>query len=364
MVAGIGLPVLMLLGLQRGLIEKFRADILSSSTACEVKVNVTQADKKIGRIREDELEREDGIDLVIPDITRVIEVEAATGVKDLVTLQCTKPRGPAPALLRRRCAGEGRHSRDCLGKAARRSSRLTLSPVRWQIRGQPSDSYHPQSDPFGASDDHGRDDHGSDCSGNRPVRNGPVDGEHVRHGLCQSADDGLAGGFRAGAVRPRLELAGIASRPRRSTRATWPSTNPSTVLRTRMDYEVGGSRPHVWTWATRGTGRGGAYGLLKPHSLFVYWVRRYSPEDEKAGRTSKTSRVDVSVDDVERITDADDVVLPWSDAPVLKLEGLPIGWSVYQFVVFHGFENNIFAIRQPSSTRERQRVKPAIGKCA
>ena len=57
------------------------------------------------------------------------------------------------------------------------------------------------------------------------------------------------------------------------------------------------------------------YGLLRPHSLYVYWVR------SGFATTTVRATVDRPPSEVEDITDTDEVIFPWSPASVLDLAG-------------------------------------------
>ena len=89
-VAGIDLPVLMLMKLQRGLIVKFRADVMKSPTACEVTISAGPAAARLTLSTESKIERSvPGVRIVIPKGRSSADFGSRKS-----TLHCTKPGDP------------------------------------------------------------------------------------------------------------------------------------------------------------------------------------------------------------------------------------------------------------------------------
>lgn len=107
-VAGICLPIILLIGLQRGLVEQFRQNILKNATARQIRVYVT-AGERIGRTREAELQRKiPGVSLVIPYIPKQAALSNAGGAKVELTVHCTKPNDPYLDFYGAAMRGDGR----------------------------------------------------------------------------------------------------------------------------------------------------------------------------------------------------------------------------------------------------------------
>jgi ABC-type lipoprotein release transport system permease subunit len=96
-VAGIGLPVLLLLGLQKGLVQQFRSDLQKSPTARMIQATAI-AGERFGRKLERQLEDSGrDIDLVIPEIlvpAATLERAAPAPRSVRLTLSTTKPGDP------------------------------------------------------------------------------------------------------------------------------------------------------------------------------------------------------------------------------------------------------------------------------
>lgn len=98
-VAGICLPVLLLLGLRRGLVQQFREAILQSPTACEVTVQAQRADQVFTVAHEKELENSGlNANSVIPTVENAIyhiSNPANPAIPEVgTTFTCTKPGDP------------------------------------------------------------------------------------------------------------------------------------------------------------------------------------------------------------------------------------------------------------------------------
>ena len=97
-VIGICLPLILLWGLADGLIKQQEQDVLKSPTACQLRLYATGRTARPFTITLEKqlvVEHPD-IDLVIPDITKVVEVhcDATTRRLPAMTVMCTKPGDP------------------------------------------------------------------------------------------------------------------------------------------------------------------------------------------------------------------------------------------------------------------------------
>ncbi|MCP4990628.1 MAG: hypothetical protein GY928_32685 [Colwellia sp.] len=308
-VAGICLPILLLIGLKRGLVEKFRSDILKSPTACEIRLWVTREDTAINKEREGELEHNLAkISLVIPDITHVVDLKNAEGQSLEVTLNCTKEGDPllgfyGADILKE--SGHGiilnRYVADQLGiqyvkKGEKKyivqgSAGLILTLCRGG--GQSQEREEIELNVLGIYESGGSDqavaylerqmmDRFEDFKIGRSVTELKIRGSQTPPKPTYDGYVGFCKHSYGAADLRRLHLRGL-------TVAELDNADDANKLRD-------------------------LYGLLKTHGLHVYWIHSGS------GENGKGRKLGLNSDEVGDITDADDIVIPWSNPQVLSID--------------------------------------------
>jgi len=311
-VAGICLPVLLLFGLQRGLVAKFRADIFKSPTAREVHVHIGRADKVIGRTREAELERTiPGVCLVIPEITKVAELEAPGASKQEVTLHCTKPGDPFLAFYGADVLEADDRDGIVVGKSV--ADKLGIPYVSSNGRCRVTQPFRILTLHVGRREQEGTE--------YQTKRLNVV-------GIVRTDTTGASIAFLS---RQMMEWIQDFSYGRSVAALKWPgSRKPAKAqyegyLAFTANPYTGGDLERLNLLGFAATPLDLAdpehrawrqlYGLLRPHSLYVYWVR------SGFATTTVRATVDRPPSEVEDITDTDEVILPWSPASVLDLAG-------------------------------------------
>lgn len=307
-VSGICLPILLLLGLKRGLIAQFRDDINKSPTARLITTVGAQADKQFSlenreAFRERVVSRSgegiepDSIALVIPDVS----LPARIGFEGLteVTLNSTLPGDPFLDF----------YGVDLIGQNERG---LVLSlPVAEQI-----------GIPFTRTDD-GRivvvqgievelqltNRYGGFGRLTLPVLGiweAPGSELQVARASLQLMD--WIEDFKKGRSVPELGLEGAERPPTPFFDGYLSFSKVAIEEEDRKGLMRRGLTPVLLSESSLGEAKSirSLYGLLRvDHELSVYWIRATK------GESDRTNQVDLSADEVEGITYFDDVVVPW-----------------------------------------------------
>ncbi len=299
--AGICLFILLLIGLKRGLVEKFRTDILKSPTATEIKWWATRPDLALDEHSERLfIHQFPGHPVIIPEITKIVKLSLDGGpTVENVTLQATVPNDPYLSF----------HG---IGITEPESRSLIISPaVAKELGIESVESTE------------------GECTVQITVSRQDTD-ETVTASLHASitavvgSDDSKAkSGYLSRFLMDRIEdfsqgesVAELGWPGRKSMDTigyqgylaftkrpyTYDDTNRlhlRGMKATKVDQLVEGVSP---LWSRLG-------GLLSKHDLHVYYIT------SEMGSTASRQFLDFDVAEVEDITGADDVMLYWS-API------------------------------------------------
>ncbi len=309
-VAGICLPILLLIGLKRGLVEKFRSDILKSPTACEIRLWVNRDGIAINKDREGTLEKTvPKISLVIPDIIHVVELKNAEGQSLEVTLNCTKVGDPLLGFYGANVSKAGdrgiilnRYIADQLGiqyvkngetkYTVQGNAGLILTLYRGEAQSQEREEIKLVV---------------------RGIYESGGSGQAVAYLERQMMD--WIEDFKIGRSVPELEIRGSQKPPK-------PTYDGYIGFGKHSYSDADLERLHMRGLSASELDKADVtdklrnlFGLLKPHELHVY--RIYSGSGENGNRR----KLGLNSNEVEDITIADDTVIPWSDPLVLSIDG-------------------------------------------
>ncbi|MEO1527436.1 MAG: FtsX-like permease family protein [Planctomycetota bacterium] len=299
---GLCLLILLLIGLKRGLVEQFRADILKSPTATEINWFATHKDLALNESSEQALvESLPGDAIIIPDITRIAQLSRTDGsMAQDVTLQATVPGDPFLAF------------HDAAIESPDSDSLVISSVVAAELGIANSEvaNQRPQVTVTVTRED---DDGEKRVHAN--VRVSAILERKVRTGYLPRSLMDQFEDFSQGEAVP---VRGWPSR-----KSAGKKSFPSYLTFTKRPYKFGDTnRLHLRglkatkiesnvdgvDWRTIG-------GLLKPHDLNVYCIT-----SEMAGE-STSAYLDFDVSEIEDITETDDVALYWADPIKANLDG-------------------------------------------
>jgi ABC-type lipoprotein release transport system permease subunit len=335
-VAGICLPVILLIGLERGLVEQFRQNILKNATARQIQVFVNDVRaERIGLTREEQLRRQiPGVTLVIPEINKQVHLTAANGAQaDQVSVYATKPGNPYLAFYQTDVIQDGERaivvSRAVadglkIGYTPGERGRLVMSaPVSVTLRvTRPGDAEEAATV--------------AGLAGAKPAPGHTVQLE-VKGVIDPGTDD------RVGYVDRQLaEWLQVYTQGLSVLELNWPSSQRPVRVNfdgflafikqpyTPQDLDALHKRGLGATRLTDADERGRLWrtlcGLLRPHPLHVYWLR-----SERAEQLADHS-VDMTATQVQEITSADDRVVAWTPPDLYSLDGVEhrvigLSWS-------------------------------------
>jgi len=312
-VAGICLPIFLLLGLKRGLVTQFRSDIQKSPTARQIEAHLGSAGAhlRFTTSYEKEIEKEvPGVALVVPQIT-LNGWAAHEGKETESTFACTKPGDPFLSFYGADVLKEGdrgvvvsRAVADELGIAYEE-----LSNGRFQVdedavitlkvmRGGDDEKHELQT----------------------PVRAVFATSDKTLKGLYLDRQmmDWLED-FKKGRSVEALGLKGFADavKAEYDGYVSFSKYQFSPTDFTRLKARGLTAVPLAESKRKDKQQLRSLYGLLKPHDLHVYWI----------GASLSTSDGDATVTidaaDVEGITEPDDRVLPWATPRTMNINGAP-----------------------------------------
>jgi len=318
-IVGICLPILLLSGLNRGLVEQFRNNILKSPTARQIEVWATHegSGSKFTRDAITRLQNDiPGLALVIPDIHGSGWLANAAGTKVDVNLACTAKGDPFLQFYGADVLTPGdrgvvisRDLADQLGvdyrpSKEKRSYEVTGGQQRTLLIRRAGEA-EPVSLPVEIRGIFSRDNENGE-----PMAVATV---YLERELADLLED-----FKKGRSVPELHLAGVKSVPKAQHDGylafckTPLSGGDIELLKGRglAVRELSSAplkEPHQQVRVL--------YGLLKPHKLHVYWFGIVF------GADAAVQPVDLPVSEIESITQADDVVLPWSRTRLTTVDG-------------------------------------------
>lgn len=93
-ICGVTLSLALLLGMAHGLARQHERDIEKSPSAREIAVVASRTSQSFSQPLINELEAQPGIQLVIEDISKVVSLKGTTAERTGVTVRCTKPGDP------------------------------------------------------------------------------------------------------------------------------------------------------------------------------------------------------------------------------------------------------------------------------
>ncbi len=310
-VAGICLPIFLLLGLKRGLVTQFRSDIQKSPTARQIEAHLGSAGAhlRFTNSYEKKLQEEvPGVALVVPQIT--LNGWAANGDKETEsTFACTKPGDPFLAF----------YGADVLEDGDRGvvMSKAVADELGIEYEELPNNRYKVDEDAvITLKVMRGGDDEKHELQ--TPVRAVFATSDKTLKGLYLDRQmmDWLED-FKKGRSVQALGLKGFAD-----------------AVKAEYDGYVSFSKYQFSpTDFTRLKARGltavpleeserkdkeqlrSLYGLLKPHDLYVYWI------GASLSTSDGNATVTIEADDVESITEPDDRVLPWATPRKMNVNG-------------------------------------------
>ena len=359
-VAGICLPILLLLGLNRGLVEQFRQDILKSPTACEIRVTALRETALLTEAREHELENLEDVDKVIPLIEKkAVTLQTADGHSLVANLYATNPGDPrlvfykADVLEKRdRGAVLAKHVADKLGIQALPTGKdevsrfdppeITVILLR-EEDGVPQ-SYSVKLPVRGIITPTKRRDSKNQVSA--AYRELSV---YLSRWVMDRITD-FSLGRPVGKEGEQLYLPGSQASPEPEYEGYLAfceaSYGPDDL--DRLDYwgftVTLIEDAELQQWRT-------LYGLLQPQGLSVYWIHwTHRSEDSLTYRAKE----------IEDRTTTDDIVLPWCKPQALALNGEPhqvVGVSLRARWLKQYFRNSVTRF---SSSAEEMQVKLAL----